>query len=419
LRVTPEVDRLWGLEADDRLHVACGSRDAQVRVDHAPEELLALVGTAEICVPGLGQIDGEPLIAGTSSTGERVVLAARADDEVRLAFDPDPAIRALASRALLTPQAPLTSRLPVSYRVAPAWLRRRGRDIAVARRRRTLSAGFPAWPVEPSIEALRAIHRLARTALGGQPRAPWPEGRRFAIVLTHDVDDPSNLTTAHALAADEAQHRLRSAWYVVGADRPPDRAGLQSLLDAGHELGLHDAHHDNRGAFLPAGELATRLETCRELIDALQMRGYRSPSLLRTKALYGALRDRFAYDSSIPDTSLLPRRNGCATVLPFQVDGVLVLPLTLPSDGQLLSLGLDADAIANAWIEKAQWVRSAGGVAMVLTHPEPGFAQEPAVREAYRRFLAWAATQADAWHALPRELAAHWSSRPAMRLATT
>jgi peptidoglycan/xylan/chitin deacetylase (PgdA/CDA1 family) len=304
----------------------------------------------------------------------------------------------------------------VSYRIAPAWLRRRVRDLAVARRRRTMGAGFPAWPVEPSVEVLRAVYVAARRALGATPQALWPDGRRYAIVLTHDVDDPTALEVARALAADEREHGLRSAWYVVGADGAPDLDGLDALHAAGHEIGLHDAHHDNRGPFLRSDALADRLDACAPLVERYGMRGYRSPSMLRTPALYGALAGRFAYDSSIPDTGLLPARNGCATVLPLECHGVPVLPLTLPSDGQLLSLGLDAEAIAQHWIAKAEWVRGAGGVAMLLTHPEPGFAAEPAVREGYRRFLAWAAAQDDAWHALPHEVAARWSGRPAATL---
>jgi hypothetical protein len=90
--------------------------------------------------------------------------------------------------------------------------------------------------------------------------------------------------------------------------------------------------------------------------------------------------------------------------------------LTLPSDGQLASLRLDAAEIAARWIAKAEWVRQAGGIAMILTHPEPGFSAEPPLRDAYRRFLAWAVAQDDAWHALPREVAEHWAGRPAATL---
>jgi hypothetical protein len=141
------------------------------------------------------------------------------------------------------------------------------------------------------------------------------------------------------------------------------------------------------------------------------MRGFRSPSMLRSPALYDALRGRFEYDSSIPDTGLLPSRNGCATVFPLEVGGVPVLPLTVPPDGQLMSRGLDPDAVVAQWIEKAEWIRSLGGVAVLLTHPERGFVAEPSMRAAYRRFLDWAAAQDDAWHALPREVVAHWSER--------
>jgi peptidoglycan/xylan/chitin deacetylase (PgdA/CDA1 family) len=255
------------------------------------------------------------------------------------------------------------------------------------------------------------VYLRARQALDPslRPRSPWPGGKRFALVLTHDLDSAGGQTVALGLAAAERAHGLRSAWYVVGKDWPLNHEALGALHAEGHELGLHDAHHDNRGAFMAPGQLAERLDGCRELVERYEMTGYRSPSMLRTAAMYEALRGRFEYDSSIPDTGLLPKPNGCASVFPIEPGGVPMLPLTLPPDGQLVGLGLDSAQVAAQWIAKAEWIARAGGIAMLLTHPERGFSAEGPMQDAYGRFLAWAAAREDAWHALPREVAARWA----------
>jgi hypothetical protein len=115
----------------------------------------------------------------------------------------------------------------------------------------------------------------------------------------------------------------------------------------------------------------------------------------------------------MPDTGLLPAPNGCATVFPLEHRGVLVLPLTLPPDGQLLSRGLTPDEILAAWIGKAAWVSALGGVAFHLVHPEQGFSASAAMRDVGRRFLDWVADQDDAWRVLPADLAAVWQARAA------
>lgn len=403
----------WNLPSDGSVRVVDEppvEGDVLCVLDTAPPDLLALVEHAPILVPKLRAVVGEPLVSCRDEAGRRRVLAARdSEGRVVLGFHPQAAVAELTSRRRYTPRPPVSARLPVPYRRVPGPVRRLIRNAMVGRAQRS-SPGFPAWPVEPSVEALRRIVEQA-CRLAGAPalNSLWPEDRRYALLLTHDIDSRRGLDLAPEIAAEEEARGLRSCWYVVGADWTLDETRLQSLDAAGHEIGLHDAHHDNRGPFLEPHALGARLETCKELIERFAICGYRSPSMLRTPAMYEALESRFSYDSSIPDTGMLPMRNGCATVFPLDVQGVPVLPLTVPPDGQLLGLGLSPDEIVKCWIAKIAWIARVGGVAMVLTHPEPGFSAEPPMRAAYRRFLDWAASQDDAWQALPRDLAAHWA----------
>lgn len=120
----------------------------------------------------------------------------------------------------------------------------------------------------------------------------------------------------------------------------------------------------------------------------------------------------FQYDSSLPDTGLFPTRgNGCCSIFPFLVENLVVLPVTLPPDGTLLSLGLSPKQILDMWLKKLDWIRKVGGMALVLTHPEPQLSGNRAMLEIYRRLLRKVSGDKDAWLALPWQVANHWRER--------
>lgn len=379
-------------------------------------QALRLSGPARLVLPerrALGA--GRPFVRARLRSGEIVPLATHdGNGTVQLAFDPDAAVAALTGRAAYTAGRPLAARMPFRYRRVPAPVRNVIRTLMTRRRAAALDAGWPSWPCEPSVEVVRAVYLAARRALEPelQPAPFWPQGRRFAVAITHDVDSAAGLQRARELAATEAARGHRGCYYVVGLDYPLAPAAMADLRAAGAEVGLHGPHHDNRIAFLAPARAAAQLDACAAVIAEHRMGGFRSPSMLRTPGLYRLLADRFAYDSSMPDSGLLPARNGCATVFPLDHD-LPVLPVTLAPDGQLLGRGLDPDAVLAAWIAKAEWIASLGGVAVHLTHPEPGFSAGGPMRSAHERFLDWANARADAWRATPAEIVAHWSARAA------
>jgi peptidoglycan/xylan/chitin deacetylase (PgdA/CDA1 family) len=357
---------------------------------------------------------GDPIVSGRLESGEEVALAVRrGDGHVELAFDVDEAVAALIRRRAYTRARPLSARLPFRYRRVPTPLRNLVRNLLSRRAAARLGEGYPAWPIDPSVEMLRRIYLTARRAveLALEPTPFWPDGKHFALALTHDVDSGPGLQLAREIASEEAAQGHRSCWYLVGGDYRLDPAAIGDLRDAGGELGLHGSHHDNRIAFLEDGRAEAELDACRATIDRLGMRGFRSPSMLRTPRLYAALEGRFQYDSSMPDTGLLPERNGCGTVFPFAHGSLTVLPLTLPPDGQLLGRGLGPAQVLAAWIDKAEWVAGVQGAAVHLTHPEPGFSAEPAMRETYRAFMGWVSSRDDVWAATSAEIVDHWTTR--------
>lgn len=401
---TPRHDGVRGSLGLVRLRLVKGALE-ETALDqstvHLPEPLSVLRGT--------------PLVSAVDEAGAGVVLAARRDDgDVELAFDPDRAVKALTAARSPIGRRPLAARVPFNYRRVPRGVRNALRDL-LARRRADALEEFPAWPVEPSLEVVRRIYLRARRELDPdlEPTPFWPDGRRFAMVLTHDVDSADGLRRGPELADEERARGLSSCWFLVGRDYELAHGPIESLREAGGELALHDAHHDNRGAFLAPHAIARRLDAVRAEVERLDMRGFRSPSMLVSEPLYEALEKRFAWDSSVADSALLPVRGGGGTVFPSERGRLTVLPLTLPADGQLVGRGMPPERVLAAWIAKAEWVRSVGGTAMILTHPERGFTADAGMRAAHRSFLDWAAGQADAWRVLPTQLADHWRARAA------
>jgi len=101
-------------------------------------------------------------------------------------------------------------------------------------RRKRKSCG-DIWPIDES----------AGHAPEGWPG--WPDGKKFAFVITHDVEGPEGLEKCRRLAELEMELGFRSSFnfipegpYVV----PPD---LRSwLTEHGFEVGVHDLAHDGK-----------------------------------------------------------------------------------------------------------------------------------------------------------------------------
>jgi peptidoglycan/xylan/chitin deacetylase (PgdA/CDA1 family) len=294
------------------------------------------------------------------------------------------------------PRAPLSARLPFHYHRVPARARRLVARVLAARRR---PGAFPREPGEPSVDAIRFER-------GERPR--WPEGRRAALLLTHDVDSAAGARRIADVAALETRLGVRSAFFVCSHHYPLDGDALARLAGAGFEIASHGYDHDTRLAFLPEAQRAARLDAiAARFRPRFPLAGFRSPSLLRTPALFASLAGRFAYDSSIPDVDL-EGEGGCATVLPFRIGDLVEIPVTLPMESSLLYRGESPARVFERWSEKLVWIRAVGGVATAVLHTEPGLGGHP---ELLRRFADWVAkAPQDLWITTPRELLRHLES---------
>jgi peptidoglycan/xylan/chitin deacetylase (PgdA/CDA1 family) len=295
---------------------------------------------------------------------------------------PPDSIGQMRELAAFTERPPASSRLPLNYQRVPGRLRAAiGSAIGRWNRRRSDRwAAFPGWPVDLSADLLFDL---------SLPSEPYPP-RAATVVLTHDIDSPEGLQNlvARFLTIEEAAG-ARSTSFVVPCGWPVDQALASEVTARGHEIGVHGYDHGNRTPFADDTERRRRVDAARSFAERYGSRGYRAPSLLRTRALLRALARRYGYDSSIPTSGgLFPvPNNGCASARPFAIEGILELPLSMPRDGSLRFLGYSPDEIARLWIDCADLIARSGGVVVILTHCEQRFSGSGPMFDAYSRFL--------------------------------
>ena len=71
----------------------------------------------------------------------------------------------------------------------------------------------------------------------------WPDGKQFALVLTHDVETREGLEKVLPLARLEQKLGFRSCFNFVGRDYPVYDQIRKTLTDMGFEVGLHGLTH--------------------------------------------------------------------------------------------------------------------------------------------------------------------------------
>jgi hypothetical protein len=294
------------------------------------------------------------------------------------------------------------------YRLRPLLPRR----LQIAMRRRFARvqerSAFPAWPAETALDDFFAfVFDLA----GPVPWiAPWPDGREWAIVLTHDVETAVGYRHMGALCEIERDTGYRSSFNLVPGRYQVDDRDVDALLADGFEVGAHSMRHDGL-EFASRAAIDTWLPEMREHAGRWNAVGFRSPSTNRVwewMPLTG-----FEYDSSYPDSDPFePTPGGCCSWLPYFNEQQVELPVTLPQDHLVFVILERRDEAL--WVEKASFLRERSGMALMIVHPDYMLEQERL--DAYRRYLERYAADDTAWRALPREVSAWWRRRAASRL---
>ncbi|MDP8223838.1 MAG: polysaccharide deacetylase family protein [Candidatus Lernaella stagnicola] len=296
-----------------------------------------------------------------SPAGESFPLLGEINGEMLLFVDLCRVVEDHLAEAYRVPTRPVSAYLPFNYRVVPGrwrqWIhhrlvrRRRARHVDLER------TVYPRWPVQDIVESV--LGSLGCEVQRGRAR----------FVFSHDVDGAEQLAFARRLAAWEADRGIRATFFIPAKVLCEHGDDVAAFVAAGHEIGVHGWRHDNRQLLYEPAYYMARLTQCRDELERFGVKGYRAPCLLTNRRLRQELASLFAYDSSIPDTDVYAEaglHHGCGFLRPYPLDGMTQLPVTLPLDDRLATLGR-ADYAA-VWLEKARWVLARGGTAVLLTH---------------------------------------------------
>ena len=243
--------------------------------------------------------------------------------------------------------------LPRNFR----WVLRRIRIPGILKRHSNV------WPIDE--------------AAAGKPRdwAGWPDGKRFALVFTHDVESSEGLGRVRTLAELEMRFGLRSSFNFIPEGSYDDPSDLRKWLeDHGFEVGVHDLNHDGH-LYESRESFSKKAKSINGYLGKWGAVGFRSGFMLRQLDWLHDL--NVLYDTSTFDTDPFePQPEGSHTIFPFHVrppgnlqgPGYVELSYTLPQDSTLFLLLREKSP--EIWKRKLDWIVRHGGLALVNIHPD-------------------------------------------------
>jgi len=259
----------------------------------------------------------------------------------------------------------------------------------------------------------------------------WPKGKKFALVLTHDVESRAGLQKCRSLMQLEQDLGFRSSFNFIPEGSYRVTAELREELTAnGFEVGIHDLKHDGH-LFASHREFKRRDVRINDYAREWRASGFRSGFMLRNLDWLHDL--DVQYDASTFDTDPFePQPDGGHTIFPFWVPrpnggsingqrstndsssrGYVELPYTLPQDSTLFLVL--RETTPEIWMRKLDWIAEHGGMVLLDAHPDymsfDGCKQTATEYPTalYREFLTYVRNRyaGEYWHALPKEVARH------------
>jgi hypothetical protein len=307
----------------------------------------------------------------------------------------------------------------------PRWVQIQVRRQVVLRKRARYSH---IWPIDPN----------AGTPPEGW--SGWPDGKKFAFVLMHDVDTQKGHEKCLQLAELDEKMGFRSSFNFV-----PERYNISSevrriLVAKGFEMGVHGLKHDGK-LFSSRKTFQKQAARINHYLKDWKSVGFVSPSMHNHLDWISQL--DIKHDCSTFDTDPFePQPDGVGTIFPFMVhsssfsnainstnpsnpinpiNSYVELPYTLPQDHTLFVIMKEEDI--GIWKKKLDWIAQNGGMALLMTHPDymnfdgkkPNMEEYPI--KFYQELLNYIKSKYDGqyWHPLPREMAHFWKQKMVLR----
>lgn len=263
------------------------------------------------------------------------------------------------------------------------------------------------WPIEDHYVKFlwNVLAEVLKSVPNVKPAPLWPDGHRFAFILTHDVEDADGQKFIPAVADLEEEFGFRSSFNFVPERYPIDLGLVDELRQRGFEIGIHGLKHDGK-LFSSRKEFERRAARINKYLREFDAVGFRSPLTHRNPEWMQAL--NIEYDLSFFDADPFePIPGGTMNVYPFFIGHFVELPYTLVQDYTLTAV-LNQHT-PNLWLDKVEFLREVHGMVLLNSHPD--YLRSPENFRIYSAFLSAMHIQNDAWHALPRDAACWWRVR--------
>jgi hypothetical protein len=265
------------------------------------------------------------------------------------------------------------------------------------------------WPIDPNAN---------RSPEGWKG---WPGGKKFAFVLSHDVDTQAGHDSVHRLAEIEMENQLRSSFNFVPERYRLSESLIKDLKILGFQVNVHGLYHDGK-LFSSKKIFDKRAVRINHYIEKWGAEGFTSPSMHHNLEWLHAL--NITHSISTFDTDPFePQPDPAKTIFPYWVSngtesgGYLELPYTLPQD-HLIFVILREKTI-DIWREKVDWIARHGGMVLLNTHTDYMSINGGKLRDEtypvryYVEFLKYIQSRyADEYfHALPKDISKLWWSQ--------
>lgn len=257
------------------------------------------------------------------------------------------------------------------------------------------------------------IYEAAARGLASGTR--WPDGKQFALLLTHDVEGPTGRDRCRQLMELEKELGFRSAFYFVPRryETPPDLR--ETITRQGFEVGVHGLYHDGK-LYNNAAIFQERAPIINDYLKQWGVCGFSSPCAHHNLEWNCDLDSRYAVTTYDTDP-FEPQGGGIGTVFPFRLRNCqtgreyVEIPYTLPQDFALYVLM--KETTISIWKEKLDWIAQNGGMVHLKTHPDymsfetDTIGKEEYPLDYYLDFLRYIRQtySGQFWHVCPKELA--------------
>ena len=246
----------------------------------------------------------------------------------------------------------------------------------------------------------------------------WPNNKKIAVVLSHDVDTQEGHDRCYLLMEIEETLGFRSSFNFVPEGYNVSRTLLRDLKNRGFDVGVHGLVHDGK-LFSSRQIFDKRAKRINEYLKEWGTTGFTSPSMHHNLDWMHAL--DISHSTSTFDTDPFePQPDAVGTIFPFWVQntsmgkGYVEIPYTLCQDFSLFILMKEPNI--DIWKDKLDWIVEKGGMALFNSHSDymnfnkQKNGQEEYSVELYIEFLEYIKNKYkdQYWHVLPRDIARFW-----------